>query len=102
MLAGDQPRDVRGRVPALLLGDLRDARQRLAGLMRERREVAGDEHARMARHREIGLDDHAAGAIEAGPEIARQRRRRHAGGPQDRVRLDALVADPHRALFDLA
>ena len=68
--------------------------------MRERREIAGDEDAGMPGHREIGLDDHASGAIEARPEIASERRGGDAGGPQDRVRLDALVADPHRALLD--
>src|SRR5204862_2057973 len=41
-LPGDRPRDVPRRVGALLLGDLRYARQRLAVLLK-RADVAGDE-----------------------------------------------------------
>ena len=101
-LAGDQPRDVARRVRALLLRDLRHARQRLARLMRERRQVADDEDAGMARA-PTGRARRSRGRRDRGrPEIARQRRRRDAGGPEDRVRLDPLVADPHRALFDLS
>ena len=100
LFAGNRAGHIRGRMAPCLLCDLRDTGQRFSGLMRERREIAGNEDAGMTGHGEIRFDDHASGPIEARPEIAAERRSSDAGGPQDRVRLDALIANPHRALLN--
>ena len=67
----------------------------------ERRQVADDEDRRRPRHRQIGVDLHAPGAIERHAERGAERRRLHAGGPEDGPRFEALVADVHDAVLDV-
>src|SRR5690606_1714390 len=64
-----------------------------------RRHVADHEDLRVARDREIGLDEDAA-AIEGDAEALGQRRRLHPGGPEDGPRRDPLAADDHPRLVD--
>ncbi len=53
--------------------DLRDAGQRAAVVAGQRREVADHEHVRGAGDPEVGLDLHAAGAIERSAERRAER-----------------------------
>ena len=59
-------------VAALLHGDRGDARQRLAGLVREQREISDHEDLGMAGHGQVGLDADPAGAVERGAERTRR------------------------------
>jgi hypothetical protein len=68
-------------VRALLLGDRREAGQRLAIRSSQRRSVANDEDLGMAGQRQVGLHEHAAGAIVRGTEPVRRRRGHYAGSP---------------------
>ena len=89
-----RPREARaddGRgVPAHLHGGRGDAGHRPAVRARE---VAGDEHLRVAGQRQVGRDRHAAARGPAArPSERRQRRAATPGGPDDRARRDALRA----------
>src|SRR5438034_7810868 len=64
--------------------------------VQERAHVADGEGLGMTRDREVWLDEHAAGAIERRPESLGQRRRGHAGGPEDGTGADLLAAEPYR------
>ena len=63
--------------------------------MQEGAHVADRERLRVARNREIRLDEDATGAIERRPQRPRQRRRRYAGGPEHRACADLLAPEPH-------
>ena len=71
---------VRDPVP-LLDRDWRDARQHLAILVSERGQVANHEYFRMSGDAEIGLHEHAPGAVDGHTQLSAQRRSGDAGGP---------------------
>ena len=77
-------------------------RRRAAGARRARgrwHRSPIDEHLGVTGHREIGLDQHPAGAIERHAERARERRGGHPRRPQHGARADLLAARarPRRA-----
>src|SRR5690606_30165994 len=85
-----------GKVPAkmvaLLLCDLRQARQRRARPVIQMRQVAEHEGVREAGHRQVRCDDYPTAAIERYTQRRAKLRRAHAGGPEDQARRKPLVA----------
>ena len=81
-LARDRAQDVLRRVRALLHRHLRDAGQRLA-ILHERADVADDEDVRMAGERQRRLGVTRPARSSGTPSDLRERRRRHAGRPEN-------------------
>src|SRR5207247_9442748 len=79
--------DVVRRVLTLL-----NRRGRYTGNILDMREVADDARVAMAGHGQVAFDHYAAGAVERRAEAARERRRLHAGAPQDGARRTAGFA----------
>src|SRR5262245_64626473 len=86
-------------ITALLHGDLRNARQRLAILIKRGR-VADDEDLRMARHTTILLDPHASGLVSWRAQPFACGRGRDAGRPNHSAARDAFVADHDACLVN--
>jgi hypothetical protein len=70
----------------------RHARHGLA-VLRDRSQIADDENLWMSGRGEIGIDQHAPGAVERHVERARQRRGRHTGRPDHGIRAHEFSAD---------
>ena len=87
-------------VAALLHGDLRNTRQRLAVLI-ERGGIADYKNFRMARHRQIVLNAHSARAIRANVQPFAGRRWGHARSPNDGLAEDALPRDDNAVRVNL-
>src|SRR5437763_1526584 len=85
---------------ALLLGDLRQCRKRLAAFIARKRGVAEHIDAVDTGHRQIGRDRRAAGAVELEPEPATGRQSMHAGTPDHRAGRDTSAHRDHAAFVD--
>src|SRR5690606_25823824 len=79
----DQPREAAPEMDSLLLGDLRQARQWFAVIVFQIGNVTEGEYFGVSANLEIGLDDHPTGLVERTPELASERRRTDACGPDD-------------------
>ena len=55
----------------------------------------------MVRHAEIGLDDHAPGAIQGRVELFAKRRWLVPRRPENRLRLDSLIGDRHKVMANV-
>ena len=92
----DPPADDLRRVRPALDPALGDAGRRLVLVPRLHGRVADDEDLRVARDRQVGLDEDPPGSIGLGARsrrhLPRERRRLDAGGPQDGPGRDRLLA----------
>ena len=95
--AADRAQDVACGVRPLLLGHLRDARQRLA-VLPQRTDVAHHENLRVPGHGQRRLDWYPSCAIEGHAKRLGERRRRDARRPQHCLRDDALAGGIRRRL----
>ena len=85
---------------ALLHRDGRDSGEQLAFFVLQRGQIADHKYFSMSGNAEIGLDEHATGAIDGNTEPAAQRRSGNACRPQDDWRENPFVAHPNRAGLD--
>src|SRR5262249_3741681 len=84
----------------LLHGDLRNARQWFAVLV-QRCGVANHKYPWMTRNGQIVFFSPAPRAVRGDAQPPSRRRRRNAGGPDDRLAGNALACDDHALFIDL-